>query len=313
MTTTIVSAVTENTPFKNCENGEFRNTYYLIDTSDFYSASYFYQEITRINSRKETNFGTLIGESDRTIIYYDFDDLDLLHAGNELVSILNNNFPDYIPEREQILYIDTRITPAKITKFETKNYNNKFTLLDKHPLFSRIKRKQRSILINQLESISKSPPDSISQSLKIKLSDNIYFMELYGVSYGSITMSRFHISNYSVPNTFLLMKLEISHDLKDNLTTEEYSSLNTFFCQIENKFKIKFPYTKSVPWFSYDEYNQLAMDNLPSRDLFRKYPRIFTIGQIIILSLLGFLFMYLIIGRYSKRDDYSKVSKLKKN
>ena len=312
MTTTIASAITEDAHTKNCENGEFENTYFLIDTRDFYEASFFYQEITRINLEEGTNFERIIGESDRTIIYYDFDNLDLLYAKNELVSILNNNFPDYVPEREQILYIDSHVLPISVNKFDTKAYNNKLSPLDKHPLFSRIKRIDRSILIDQLANISESLPDSISQSIKIKLSDNIYFVELYGVSYGSITMSRFHISNYGVPNTFLVMKFEKFHHIEDNLTVEENEYLNTFFCQIEKDFKIKFPHIKSLPWFGYAEYNRLAINNLPSRAFFRKYPKVFTIGQIIILSLIGFLFIYLIIGRYSKRDDYSKVYKLKK-
>jgi len=310
MATTIANALTENISQNTCENQGFENAYFLIDKNDFYSASVFYQEITVISSIKETNFESLVGQSDRIRIYYDFDDLDILNNKNELVSVLNSNFPDYFSVREQINYIDTQTKPVNITKFEVKNYNRKITPLDKHRLFGRIKRKERSVLIDQLANISKSSPESISESLKIKSSDNIYFIMLYGVSHGAITLSRFTISNYGVPNTSLLLKIEKFRDIEDNLTGHETKSLDAFFCQIEKTFQIQFPHIKSIPWFGYAEYYQLAIDNLPSRAFFRKYPEVFTIGQIIILSFIGFLFITFILGRYSKRDSYSKVSKL---
>lgn len=108
------------------------------------------------------------------------------------------------------------------------------------------------------------------------------------------------------------MKIEKFHDIEDKLTENEIKSLDTFLCQLETNFQNNFPHINSVPWFGYAEYYQLAIDNLPSREFFRKYPEIFTIGQIFILSFIGFLFIYLILGRYSKRDSYSKVSKLNK-
>ena len=310
MTTTVANAITEDIAQDSCEYQGFDNVYYLIDKNDFYSVSAFYQEITVISSIKETNFESLIGQSDRTRIYYDFDDLDILSNENELVSVLNSNFPDYFPERAQINYIDTQTKPVNINKFEVKNYNRKITPLDKHPLFGRIKRKERSVLSDQLANISKSSPESISESLKIKSFDNIYFIGLYGVSYGAITLSRFTISNYGVPNTSLLLKIEKFHDIEDDLTEHETKSFDAFFCRINKNFQIKFPRIKPLPWFGYAEYNQLAIYNLPSRELFRKYPEVFTIGQIIILSFIGFLFITFILGRYSKRDSYSKVSKL---
>jgi len=310
MTTTVANAITEDIAQDSCEYQGFDNVYYLIDKNNFYSASAFYQEITVINSIKETNFESLIGESDRTRIYYDFDHLEILNNNNELVYVLNSDFPDYFSEREQINYIDTRTKPVNINKFEVKNYNRKISPLDKHPLFGRIKRKERSVLIDQLANISKSSPESISESLKIKSSDNIYFIDLYGVSYGAITLSRITISNYGVPNTSLLLKIEKFHDIEDDLTKDETKYFDAFFCRINKYFQIKFPHIKPLPWFGYAEYNQLAIDNLPSRELFRKYPEVFTIGQIIILSFIGFLFITFILGRYSKRDSYSKVSKL---
>ena len=310
MTTIIANALTEDISQNTCENQGYNNAYFLIDKNDFYSAAVFYYKIGVIDSITESNFESLIGQSDRTRIYYDFDDLDILSVNNELVSILNSDFRDYFTEREQINYIDTQTTPANINNFEVKYYNKKISPLDKHPLFSRIKRKERSILTDQLANISSHPPESISESLQIKSFDNIHFILLYGVPYASITLSRFSISNYNVPNTSLLIKFEKFHDIEDKLTKNETKSLDAFFCQIEENFQIEFPHIKSLQRFGYAEYYQLAIDNLPSRVFFRKYPEVFTIGQIIILSFIGLLFISLISGRYLKRDGYSRVSKL---
>lgn len=150
----------------------------------------------------------------------------------------------------------------------------------------------------------------ISESVKIKSFENIYFIFLYGVSYGAITLSRISISDFNVPNTSLLFKIEKNHDIEDNLTEGERKYLGAYLCQIKERFEEQFPHIQSSLWFGYTDYHQLAIANLPSRALFRKYPEIFTIGQIIILSFVGFLFIYLILGRYSKRDSYSKISRL---
>ena len=293
----------------SCENKGFDNIYYLIDKNDFYSASIFYQKIDVIDSKTETDFESLIGERERFTIYYDFDDMDILKADKELVYILDKDLLDFFPEREQIIYIDNQIIPVNINKFEVKKYNKKISPLDKHPLFSRVKRKQRSILIDLLADISKSPPESISESIKIELSENVHFVTLYGTNIGAITLSRFTISNYGVPNTSLLLKIENFYNRQDDLIEHEREYLNAFFCQIAERFEMQFPQIESSSWFGYRDYNQIALENLPSRAFFRKYPEIFSIGQIITLILIGFLFIYLVLGRYSKSDSYRKTSR----
>ena len=292
-----------------CENKGFDNVYFLIDKNDFYPASIFYQKIDVIDSKTETDFKSLIGERERFTIYYDFDDLDILNAQKELVYILDKDLLEFFPGREQIIYIDNQVTPVSINKFEVKKYNRKISPLDKHPLFSRVKRKQRSVLIDLLANISKSPPEAISESLKIELSENVHFIILHGTNFGAITLSRFTISNFGVPNTSLLLKIEKFYNGQDYLIEQERKYLDAFFCQIEERFEIQFPHIEPSAWFGYRDYNQLAINKLPSRAFFRKYPEIFSIGQIIILSLIGFLFIYLILGRYSKSDSYRKTSR----
>ena len=307
--TTSANALTEDVSITSCKNKEFNNIYFLIDKNDFYSASIFYQEIDVIDSKTETDFESLIGERERYSIYYDFDDLDILKADKELVYILDKDLLDFFPEREQINYIDSQTIPVNINKFEVKKYNRKISPLDKHPLFSQVKRKQRSILIDLLANISKSPPESISESIKLELSENVHFITLYGTNIGAIALSRFNISNYGVPNTSLLLKIENFYDRQNELIEHEREYLNAFFCQIAERFEMQFPQIEPSAWFGYRDYNQIALENLPSRAFFRKYPEIFSIGQIITLIFIGFLFIYLTLGRYSKSDSYRKTSR----
>jgi len=307
--TASANAIADDDSPTSCENKGFDNIYYLIDKNDFYSASIFYKKIEIIDSKTEMDFKSLIGKRDRSSIYYDFDELDILNAQKELVYILDKDLLDFFPGREIINYIDTQTTPVNINKFEVKKYNRKISALDKHSLFSRVKRKQRSILIDLLANISKSPPEAISESLKIELSENIHFITLHGSNFGAITLSRFTISDFGVPNTSLLFKIEKFYNGQDYLIEQERKYLDAFFCQIEERFEIQFPHIKSSAWFGYRDYNQVAIYKLPSRALFRKYPEIFSIGQIITLSLIGFLFIYLILGRYSKSDSHRKNSR----
>jgi hypothetical protein len=308
MTVSAAASADDDSP-TSCENKGFDNIYYLIDKNDFYSASIFYQKIEIIDSKTETDFESLIGERERYSIYYDFDDLDILKADKELVYILDKDLLDFFPDREQIIYIDSQTIPVNINKFEVKKYNKKISPLDKHPLFSQVKRKQRSILIDLLANISKSPPESISESIKLELSENVHFITLYGTNIGAITLSRFTISNYGVPNTSLLLKIEKLYNRQDDLIEHEREYLNAFFCQIAERFEMQFPQIEPASWFGYRDYNQLALENLPSRALFRKYPEIFSIGQIIILIFIGFLLIYLILGRYSKPGSHRKISR----
>lgn len=311
MTGAGVSAYAEDAPQDDCENRSFDNVYYLIDKKDFVPVSIFYQNIPVINSNAGFKFMNLEGQRDRITTYYDFDDLAILNANKELMSTLDDDLAKYFVEREQIKYIDKLTEPRNIIDFEVKNYNKNISSLDKHSLFGQIKRKERPILIEHLSSISESSPESISESLKIKSTENINFIILYGVTYGVITISHFSIFNFGVPNTSLLLKIEKINDKQTELTIDEKSYLESYFCGIDKNFQIQFPHIKSFSWFGYEQYNKLAVDNFPLRSFFRKYPEIYSIGQIISLSLIGFLLMYLILGRYSKFTAYRII--LKKN
>ena len=307
---TATSLSAGDSTLNSCDNQVFDNAYYLLDKKDFVATGDFFLLNDLLFPFEKTNFLTLLGQRDRITTYYDFDDLELHNANKELVHILDINLPDYRAEKEQIIYIDNLSTSEITQWFEVKKYNKKVSPLDKHPLFSRIKRKERSILIDQLSAISKDSPESISESLQIRSVEKVHLITLFGIPHAAITLSKFTISDIGVPNTSLLLKIEIFHDNQDKLIKQEKKYLNSLFCRIDENFQRRFPHIKSYAWFGYVEYNKLATNFQPSRALFRKYPEIYSIGQIICLSFIGFLFIYLILGRYSRQDSYGKVSKM---
>jgi len=307
---TATSALAEDSSLNSCDNQSFDNVYYLLDKNDIIGVIDFYNRMHLLFFSEKTNFLTLMGQRDIITTFYDFDNMELLNANKELVHILDKNLPDYRVEKEQISYIDKLTIPATIKRFEVKNYNKQITPLDKHPFFSRIKRKERSILIDHLSTISKDSPESITESLKMQSTEKVVLITLFGIPHAEISLGNFTISNIGVPNTSLLLRIEIFRDNQDNLKSHEKEYLNSIFCRIDEKFQRRFPHIKSYAWFGYVEYNKLATNFQPSRALFRQYPEIYSIGQIICLSFIGFLLIYLISGRYSRQDSYVKVSKM---
>ena len=125
---------------------------------------------------ERTNFISLMGQRDRITTFYDFDNMALHNENKELLHILDNNLPDYRVEKEQIIYIDKLSTPEAIRKFEVKKFNKKISPLDKHPFFSRMKRKERSVLIDYLSSVSRDSPDSILESLQIESKEKVHLI-----------------------------------------------------------------------------------------------------------------------------------------
>jgi len=310
VTITAASALAEDSSLNSCDNQDFDNAYYLLDKNDIIGVTDFYNRMHLLFSSEKTNFLTLMGQRDIITTFYDFDNMELHNANKELVHTLDKNLPDYRVEKEQISYIDKLTTPVNVRRFEVKNYNRKISPLDKHPFFSRVKRKERSILIDHLSTISKDSPELVSESLKMQSTEKVGLITLFGIPHAAITLGYFTISNIGVPNTSLLLKIEIFHDSQDELKEHEKKYLNTLLCRIDEEFHRRFPDIKSYSWFGYVEYNKLATNFQPSHAYFRKHPEIFLIGQIICLAFIGFLLIHLILGRYSRQASYDKVSKM---
>jgi hypothetical protein len=291
-----------------CEPHSFDNTYYLVSASDVVVASDFFQNMDSNYFQNLESFRDVLGHRFRKETYFDFRGLDILENNIELVLFINESLPYYRTEREKIIYRDNNKISSGIGVYEVKHYNKTASAIDKHPLFGFVKRKQRPELFKVIGFVSKEAPENSSEKLLVEHEEDVRLIRHYGVESGAITMDKFHIKNYGIPNTSMLFKIEVYPDILEKLTPQERDQLNTLFCQIDLGFRKQLPHIVSDSRFGYADYSQMASAMFPGRTLFQKYPVLFDVGQILILSFIGFLLLYLILGRYTKSSTFRKIT-----
>jgi hypothetical protein len=147
-------------------------------------------------------------------------------------------------------------------------------------------------------------------NIQVEQDDIVYLITHYGsAAEGEIVLSKFHIANYGMPNTHMLLKFERFVQTDTQLTPEEERTLNTTFCAIVRDFHEQFPIMIGTSWFGYADFARLAIDQLPSRSFFQKHTDLYKVGQALTLSGMGFLVLYLLLGRYSRKNMYRLIAK----
>jgi len=298
----------ENFDIQTCQQQDFVNSYHLIDVDDMNAVSLFYKQIGDSNFIDLGYISSIVGKRKRITTYYDFDDLAVLNASKEIIHIVDDNLPDFRMEREQVNYIDNQIAERNTISLEVKRYNKKVAKLDKHPLFSRIKRSDRKLLIDNLSTISAKQPNNLSVKLNVESTDIVDLINYYNIPIGSVTLSNFNLSSIGIPKLYSLLSFEIFNNSNTYLTKSENKEVNAAFCKIHNDFQQQFPYINKSLHFGYAEYYELTLKDYSHLLLLKKYPVLFDIGQILILTLLGFFLIKLSSGRYIKKNNYKKTT-----
>ncbi|MBN1378448.1 MAG: hypothetical protein JXA04_04365 [Gammaproteobacteria bacterium] len=289
---------------ESCSDGRLKNAYFLIGVADIVEVSKFYQRMPEKYFKDIKDITGTIGRRKRTIKYYDFNRYQLLMGDYELFHLTDENLPNYRTERDKIIFKKTLHGSAELRAFETKKYNRSTGSLDRHPLFGLIKRKERSILIDILSSISNEPSENIEPSIEVKHDELVFLLTHYGVMHGEIVLSKFHLESFGIPNTHALLKMEIFGGQQDKLTREEEVNLNGVFCAVYRGFVEQFPNIDPAVSYGYKDYFGLASEILPSWKFFKKNIALFKIGNVMVLSIIGFLLLYIIIGRYQKTHHF---------
>ena len=299
-------AAEENPP--SCGREDFQNAYYLIGVESIAAISEFFFSIpSTYRLSEDSSFIVHYGRKNRLQTYFDDNDLSLLNQQRELSLTLNQDMPKYKREREVVFYKDNSTTPAQVTNYEARRYNKKISPLDKHVILGRIQRRLRPLLIAKLESLPGVSVNNIGVGLKIEHRESVLMYRHYGNNYGAVTLDRFHLSNYGVPNTFSLLRFEIDASMQQQLQQHERDELYQVFCRASQGFQQRYPQLQLSRQFGYAEFHQLAETLLPTRMLFAKYPILYKVGQIIILALIGALFLCLFLGRYTKHKGYRAI------
>lgn len=303
------NVLSDESSVASCEREGFQNSYYFIDVETIADVSDFFVQIPDIYLISDDSyFSVEYGQRNRVETYFDDNNLNLLKFNRELVLILNEEIPEYKSEREEAVFRDNSTTPSNVISFEAKRYNKKSSALDKHVFFGRIKRRLRPQLIENLELLTGVSIANVGAELKVGHRETILMYRHYGKNYGAITLDRVHISNYGVPNTFSLLKFEINSKNQDQLKKIERENLHKVFCGASEQLKKHYPQMLMFNRFGYAEFYKLAENLLPTRRLFSQYPKVYELGQIIVLIMIGCLFLYLLIGRYSKHKGYRSIT-----
>jgi len=298
------SAFSKNNSDSVCGDKKFLSSYFLVEASDVGAVSLFFQQLYENYFEEKTSYTGVVGRRKRVEKYFDVRDFPVLADEKELLLVTDENLPTYRVGRETVIFRDNGITPAKVRLFEVKRYNKKTTPLDKHLLFGRVKRKERPDLLKELSGIGQYPSDSFIENLHVNHEEVVYLVRHFGVPVAAVTLDKFHIANYGLPNTSTQIKFERFSGAESHLTVQELNELDDLFCNAINDFHKQFPGLRRLNWIGYKDYQQIANGLLPTRTYFRNNPLLFTLGQIVILSFIGFIILYLFIGRHSLRDNY---------
>ncbi|MCK5666256.1 MAG: hypothetical protein KAI17_22350 [Thiotrichaceae bacterium] len=291
-----------------CSNGAFLDSYFLIEVEDIAGVSTFFQQIpAQFFTENDELFAITVGSKDRVETYFDDTSSTLLKNDQELILNLHTNLPVYRLDREHVDLNSSAPGSIRNDIFEVKNYNKKVTALDKHELFGRVKRNQRPLLIDKLKVFVNDPVVDIEKRLQVEHEEVVQLYSHYGEGYGEITWDKFYVSNFGLSKTYSLFKLQIYSDLSSQLSQSENKYLNQYFCNTYAEFINRFPHIPVYHQFGYNHYHFLAELLFPLKSFFEKYPALFSLGQIVILIMVGFLFMYLFIGRYTKGQHFRQV------
>ena len=293
----------------SCSENQLFNSYYFIPKQDIQSVAAFYNSTFPLLFNGMASLYTFNGRRNRAVTYFDSQDLTLLENQKELLISLDIDFPAYRLEKEQILLIDSSVTPVKSTKYESKSYNKKASSLDKHPLLGKVKRKERQALIGSIGDGHSIQPEQIISVLTVDHEEVVVLLELFDSLQAAITLDNFSISNLGIPNAYYLLKMEFFQAGPPHLTSDERMMVDQAFCESRTEFEKSFPNIKRRAWFGYRDYHQLANLTSPGRSYFKRFPIVFTAGHIATLLLLGALVLFLPFRKYNKPTAYRIVSK----
>jgi len=302
------AAATEDneTLTSNCVIDE--NKYYFIDLYDLPAVSSFFGLIPERYFSKNMAFSGLIGERNKISKYYDNPSRDLLAQNVELINTVYLDEPEYRADGDTV----TLVSKDSTQLYGTKKYKRKINKFEKHELVGKIKRKERPDFISRLNNYLSTQVDSISVKLETRHSELSLLYLHYGEITASTTLEQINIVNYGMLKTIVIFKLEFNKKNLETLNFNERKYLSRVFCDISGEFEEKFPSALQLRNFGYKELNELANKSFPIRTFFQNNPVYFSIGQIVVLTLIGGLFLYLVFNRYYKAPII-RYSTLKQN
>lgn len=297
-----------------CINDALKNNYYLIESEDYFNVPLFFQKLNELSLEKyNMGLSHRIGQRHRLVQYFDYPERQLLKENKELVLILNQHLPEYRKDRYDIYFRDNNKKIPKELHIKQKTYNKKMSSMDKHIFFSHVRRKDRLALKALVKIKNHKRIEDLSPVLDINKEEVVFLLSHYGKAKFEISLENFYIINYELEKNFMLIKFEFQNEFRKALHEDEIIQIKKIVCLINNKFKQQFKHVSELSQPGYKYYNSLANKILPSRQWIKDKPMFYKLGQTVILSLIGFLLIYFVVGRYNKQTHIKVLINSRKN
>jgi len=225
----------------------------------------------------------------------------------ELFHSVTSNLPIFRASREQVVFANHGIVSPSIQHFEVKKYNKKKSPIDKHPLLGIIKRKERQLLLSLLP--GNGNIKSLSEKLNATHDEVVFLISHLGTECGSISLNNITLANFGIPTSHTVFKIESNSYALSHLKEAEKTELMHALSTIDNAFQEQFPHISPTNNFGYTEAHDLANKNLPTHNLFTRYPTLYQLGQIVVLVFIGWIFLYLPINRHSYKPIHRIITR----
>lgn len=255
-------------------------------------------------------FGENSGTRLKTGTYFDTPTQDLFHSKIELLHTIEHQLPTYQQEREYISYGSYQNSNQAFThRYPVKHYKKFHTKFDKHPLIGLVKRSQRPLLFdllgNNIELL-----EQLTANIEVEHNEKVFLISHLNETVAQVSLDNYHIENFGLPVAGTLLTFEIDPIIEERLNNNEKTILKSVMCTLETDIENALSIKRLPTNLNYLDYIKLANNRLPIRSFIRQYPLFFNILQAATLSLIGFLLLVLLSGRYNNNQ---KLKLLKRN
>lgn len=287
----------------SCKTASHSNSYYELQQNQFAPIDSYLQ--TRLPGLliNQALLTSISGHRESKVVYFDTPDLLLFNSNTELSHTLEKHQPKYIKEREYVIYKNYQKTSQpEVVKFQVRRYKTNQSQYDKHPLVKIIRRKERPLLFEKLNT-TPGLIETLKQSLEITHNEKVYMITHMGKAISQISLSKFYIENFGVPVYGNQLSFEFAENSKLRLDESEDIALSNALCILESEIVKSLSLNYTVNKLSYANFVQLAKSRLPIRDFILQYPLLFNILQSVFFIIIGSLLLVLLFGRYNKRPS----------
>jgi len=308
--TNSVNASSDSSSPEQCFLHRNNNILYQVKLDDVLEVNQFIgEELSgKLKQIPDSNFKFISGVRNKEEIYYDTKDEILYQTDRSLSHSVTSTLPKYNSERERIFL--GQIGDGEFIKeaFEVRRYATKSQRFDKHPIIGKIKRNERQIVFEKL-GLDDAQLSELSENIRVVHDQYVFIVSLYGTPVLELALTGLYSSSYGISTNRILLGMEILPTTIGYLQDGEKYYLNELACSMDSTVNSKLDL---IPFSEDITYGHLISDlneKFSYRHKFRKYPLLIKVSQAIFLTFFGFLFLYLLLGRYVRDSSVRTIKR----